>query len=83
MLFQVRAHDLVQVRHQPVDQVKAQGAGKNARHRNDDAVFPAVLQRGQHKTQHRRRQHHACSKGQNDVTKPMGYLFKCKAQYRA
>ena len=69
--------------HQFIKQIHTHRAGKHAGDGKDQAILPAVLQRRQHQTHHRRRQHHACGKGQDYIAEFVGNILKKKAQGRA
>ena len=55
---------------------------KNTENGDDQAVFPAVLDRGNDKTEHRRRKHNACRKGKDDVGKFVRKAFEYESYQR-
>ena len=83
MSFLVNTAEPVQMGHQPVKEIDADSTGKYADDGDEQAPVSAVIQGGQDQAQYRRRQHHAGSKGQHNITEPVGYFLEYKAQERA
>ena len=76
----VHAAEPVEMGHQPVKHIHAQGAGKHTGHGVDDAKLSTVFQRGKDQSHHCCRQHNARGEGQNDVAELVGYVLKYKTQ---
>ena len=83
MAFPIGTHQPMHMGDQLIDEIQAERTGEDARHRDQDRIFPAALQRGQNQPDHRRRQHHPRRKGKNDIRKFAGKIAKEKTQNRA
>ena len=66
--FGIHARQMVQVRHQPVRQIQADGADENSCHGNEHV---SIVQRGKDQPQHGGGQHDPGGKGQHQVTEPV------------
>ena len=82
MVFLIHTAELVQMGYQFIKKIHAPCAGEHTGHCHQQTPLSAVLQRRQDQTDHRRGQHHTGSKGQHDITEPVGDILKYKTQNR-